>query len=376
MISNSKKRIMVFLLTFIALISAVSYSLAEIQYQDSSTGISFSIPEGWVKGDLEKERQTIDVKYVRKSQQEFGVLLFGSTDVWESLTPDMKKEMGNQRSNLNNSLFSTSDMNGIGENIRTVTKKEFNGYEYFYALAESSMLGIDFETIFAVRYSNGYQYMFQLMSPKGVSYEKDLNSILTSAKYSNEVSAASSIQYRPETSANNTAAVSSAPGGGFWVSLLISIIITACVYTLPIVAYRLIKKEPLDAKKAKKVTIIYAICAFIAMSILLRIVNGADARTGYSIILWSYINYKILTSGSKTIGESNSAGSRPDTPEEQETAFPSENEAHVAEDANSLSELDSSLPGQMFYCNNCGNRLTPGSKYCNACGAPIMKRDA
>ena len=376
MLRKRKNRIIVLAVALIILFSVASYSLAEIQYEDPSTGISFSVPEGWVKDDLEKERQTIDIKYVRQSKQEFGMLLFGSRDVWETLTPDMKKEIGNQRSNLNNSLFSANDVKQLGENIQTVQKKNFNGYEYFYALAESSVLGVDIQTIYAIRYSNGYLYMFQLMSQKGVSYENDLNSILTSAKYSFNEPADTNIQYKSDTLETNAATMHSSSFSSFWFSLIISLLFTAGVYTLPIVAYRLFKKEPLEAKKAKKATIIYAVCAFIVMSILLRIINGADARTGYSIILWSYINYKILTSGSKTIDTNKNAKPSQDAPTEQENAAISEYEKPLLKDDPALSELEASLPGQVFYCNKCGNRLTPDSKYCNACGAPVTKRDS
>lgn len=78
-------------------------------------------------------------------------------------------------------------------------------------------------------------------------------------------------------------------------TLLLDLFITFDFYTLPLLIWRyVIKKQPIEKAKAQKITIIYGIAAWIVMSILLYIINGSVA--GGSILLWSYINYRILIS--------------------------------------------------------------------------------
>lgn len=78
-------------------------------------------------------------------------------------------------------------------------------------------------------------------------------------------------------------------------TLLLDLFITFDFYTLPLLIWRYaIKKQPVEKAKAQKITIIYGIAAWIVMSILLYIIDGSVA--GGSILLWSYINYRILIS--------------------------------------------------------------------------------
>jgi hypothetical protein len=50
-----------------------------------------------------------------------------------------------------------------------------------------------------------------------------------------------------------------------------------------------------EKKKAKRITIIYGVIAFIAMSFVLFALGMGAA--GAAIIFWSWVNYKILTYG-------------------------------------------------------------------------------
>lgn len=78
-------------------------------------------------------------------------------------------------------------------------------------------------------------------------------------------------------------------------TLLLDLFITFDFYTLPLLIWRhAIKKQPVEKAKAQKITIIYGIAAWIVMSILLYIIDESVA--GGSILLWSYINYRILIS--------------------------------------------------------------------------------
>lgn len=116
-------------------------------------------------------------------------------------------------------------------------------------------------------------------------------------------------------------------------SIFVSLIITVSLYSLPIFIYRFgIRKAPVEKKKAKRITIIYGICAFLVMSALLLSLGG-DQIAGSAILLWSFINYRVLTAGG--------GGT-------QSKRAPS-------------------------YCRICGNKLAPGNTYCDQCGAKVEK---
>lgn len=84
-----------------------------------------------------------------------------------------------------------------------------------------------------------------------------------------------------------------------------SLIVTFGMYSLPIVIYRfLFRRKPVKKKDAKIISLLYGIFAFLAMSVLIFIIHDGGAA-GPSIVLWSYINYVLLKSGSndKTVIE-------------------------------------------------------------------------
>lgn len=77
--------------------------------------------------------------------------------------------------------------------------------------------------------------------------------------------------------------------------ILVSLFLTATVYTLPIMIYRYcIKKEPINKRKAKIITVICAIIGFIILSVI-KMILANEVATGGGLLLWSFVNYKILT---------------------------------------------------------------------------------
>jgi hypothetical protein len=49
-------------------------------------------------------------------------------------------------------------------------------------------------------------------------------------------------------------------------------------------------------EKAKTITIVYGVCAFLAMFIIVYALGGNKTSVGGAIFLWSWVNYKMLTS--------------------------------------------------------------------------------
>lgn len=77
--------------------------------------------------------------------------------------------------------------------------------------------------------------------------------------------------------------------------ILVSLFLTVAIYTLPIIIYRFcIKKESVNKRKAKIITVICAIIGFIILNVITMILID-EAATGGGLLLWSFVNYKILT---------------------------------------------------------------------------------
>jgi hypothetical protein len=88
----------------------------------------------------------------------------------------------------------------------------------------------------------------------------------------------------------------SMPANDYIESVVLGLLITAAVYSLPIIIFRyMIRRKPVSPKWAKIITIIYGLVALFAMFILLAL-SGQGAPGG-AIVLWSYINYRMLKSG-------------------------------------------------------------------------------
>ena len=83
------------------------------------------------------------------------------------------------------------------------------------------------------------------------------------------------------------------------VVFLLNLLLTFCIYTLPFIIIRfVIRKRPYTAAQAKRIVIIYGIVAWLAMSVVMYASGGSVAGGG--VLLWSFINYKVLVSNSNS----------------------------------------------------------------------------
>jgi len=309
-------------------------------YTDTETKVTFVVPANWVEAPLSEERKFIDAKFT-SLEDDGTTILYGSFDLWDEMPASERS--GSSRSDLDNSSFTKfdiADVLGVTTNeVRSVTYGEM---EYYTAAVASSadVYGLSF-TVTATHMicvENGYLYWFQFSGENDHKLYDDFESLLRSvdfpqptntghsATYSNTYSGTSSGTYS-DTSSDLTRRFG--PG-----NILISLIVTLAVYSLPIIIFRYaIRKGPVEKKKAKKITIIYGICAFIVMSAIVFVINGSGAAGG-AILLWSWVNYRVLTSGK--------GKAAPNRPHEK-------------------------------VCHNCGATVPAESKYCHKCGAQISK---
>ena len=137
-----------------------------------------------------------------------------------------------------------------------------------------------------IRIENGYAYIFEFTGDSKSTYYNDFESLLASVKY-------------PEAKNKSSAGIFAKPSA---INIFLSFFVTIFIYSAPIFVYRYgIAKRPVEKTRAKRITIIYGIVAFAVMSVLILAINGNGATRG-AIVLWSWVNYKVLTAeGSRKV---------------------------------------------------------------------------
>ncbi|MCD7947271.1 MAG: hypothetical protein LUG13_03095 [Oscillospiraceae bacterium] len=300
-------------------------------YTDPETQTTFTVPANWVEEPLSEERDYIDVKF--SSLEEEGMLIiYGSYDVWNELSAS--ERLGYSRSDINNSSFTKADIaESYGLASDDISIRTYGGNEYFMATttSDTEMYDASFSITFTrmIMVDNGYMYLFQVSGTPDSAIYEDFEALLSSAEFSTPVGTANAVSLDTDLTSPFRLG-----------DILLSFLLTIAVYALPIIIYRYaIRKAPVSTKKAKWITIIYGICAFIVMSFLLIMINGSGAAGG-AILVWGYINYRILIDGQVSVFEG-----RETPPEQNQFVVPEETESfHPASNANGTMQSDARGP--------------------------------
>lgn len=325
----------------------------EFTYTDSETNASFTVPANWIEVPLSKERDFVDAKF--ESLEDEGLtIVYGSTDLWSMLSAE--EQRGSTRADINNSALTKADVaEMIGIDSGAIDMVTYGGHEFFRGETtyDTEAAGLQFSVAMTCFYmvDNGYLYQFQFGGTKDDSHFSDMEKLLTSLKLEKSSSAA------------GTTKTESGSWKYSWANLLISLLITIAIYSLPIIIYRYaIRKSPVDRKRAKTITILYGIGAFLAMSGFLYATSGNIAHSS-PIVLWSWVNYKMLTGGGSVKPEPVPAPVAPLYPEKE---APPETVA-VSDPEPSASATEPEAP-QIRFCRKCGKKLEADSQFCRYCG--------
>ena len=318
-------------------------------YISNKGGIRFTIPAGWSEKPFTQEREAVDVKF---ANNEGNLILFGCTDVW-SILPDEEKT-GLSRSDCRNKIMSDSDVADMyqsdGMTVSSVEREVIADTEYFLVRAKKSMelgpadLNIDMTTHILIY--NGWMYTFTFSGKATSTAYEDYKTLLSSAQYDDLPAANGSSDVLQKLAKGQPAADGATDFFAKVFALVISFALTITLYTLPILIYRYcIKKEPLPPNKARKIAVIYGICAFAAsVAIFVALQDGVP---GGAVFLWSYVNYRILRGGGRAgraTPVNSTSGQRTDIPVQ---------------------------PPKALFCTQCGARLATESCHCPACGARV-----
>ena len=270
------------------------------QYNDAETGVSFTVPANWSEEPFYEEKEFLEVKFIRYPEEVI-CIMYGSMDAWSKMS-DIEKSLYT-RSDINTSLFTKADMaEFLGVSEDDVDLITYSGDEYYRTeiTQSASSYGVDiYGTLtYLIHIENGYMFFFQYGRDASSEHSDegydDFESLMWSVRYKSSDSTAAA------STGNRDLLLNSVMDGNIIEIIIIigiDIIATIFLYTLPIIIYRYaVRKLPVEKGKAIKITIIYGIAAFIFMSVLITLLNENGAAGG-SIILWSFVNYRILISG-------------------------------------------------------------------------------
>ena len=358
------------------------------RYSHTGSGVSFTVPANWRSKELSSDRQYIDAVFVNDRSPGVAIA-FAAEDVWFKMIAE-GLELAD-RSEIDNSLLTETDVAEMLPTIKgTVTRTRIRGVEYFRmeGVNQGDVYGVALSApvVCLVRFENGYMYQFMFSGEVGSDRYEEFQSLIYSVDYPEAASSGGSgsgsavkplptkapgSPDEPRPTQRPTPRPTRSPvvyGSSEWESMvvlnfIVSLLLTVAVYSLPIMIYRYaIRKKPMEAKKARRLVILYAIGAFIVMGALLILINGTPS-VGGAIFLWSWINYKMLTGGSdRTPMKREEEASRLRLLAESMKAEKSGKETAPDEAAASSSPA---------FCRKCGKPIDTEGDFCRYCGAKL-----
>ena len=298
------RKFFVFLLVFCVFIGAYAVGADTVRYTHEASGLSFTLPDGWSQMETKAEWEYIDAGFSCDADP-LALIYFGTSDIWAQTDPADK--IGYQRSDINAEMFNAADFADIyGVDLDAVKPETYNNMQYYKILqtATKSVNGVDI-TVTSTTMScidNGWMYQFQFSGTEESPYYADFQALLNTVSYPSSQTTTSTAYttapapFSTDTPYSQTTESKDSLSWSF-ADILLSLVITITVYTIPVLVYRFgIRKTPMEPHAAKRFTIVYAVIGFVIMCILVALVNGG-AASGGGLLLWSFINYKILTKG-------------------------------------------------------------------------------
>lgn len=293
------KKIITLFLSLILLLG-FSVSIYAVEFEDSDTGATFSVPDGWAEiPTTDTDAEAVKFKFVSSSQK--AIFEFGSADYYDSLSAEERAKT--KRSDV---VFSKSDAEQLAEafGADAADVTYVNGF-YCFPVDQKYDFGTN-SMIMWCRFDNAIVYIFIFLGEQtGVEYQefKEIcksfkagipeeivdNSAISSSAATTPKQSSYSSAYSTYDSGYRTTNIAA--------DIFLSVLITLGIIVFPIVIYRYaIKKNPVAPPKAKKITIVYGIVALVIFTIF-AFVGVLEKVSVAPIFLWSYINYRILSSG-------------------------------------------------------------------------------
>ena len=388
----------VFIVLILIFVSIFSARATSFLYTDSDSGASFIVPDNWSQKGMNESRDVIDAKFISDIDNQ-NIIIYGSHDIWSELSEEDKKSFS--RSIMDNNFYTgaeIAEMSGAPDSMVCVEKYGSYSYYVFDMVNTAEVDGVAYEIPItnAVRVSNGYMFLFMFYGDVNSKYYSDFESLLKSATYPYENE---NLYKDPYEDSNKY--IQSNKDGIDILSIFVSILITIIIYTIPIVIFRYaIIKRPITNKLAIKITIIYAICGFFVMALVCYIINQS-AATGGGLLLWSFVNYKILTYGNEYLQNTIAIDNESSVELEENKNKPNKNivvekvikkkdieksnitkKVNDRKNQNNIDEQNIKIEKrkkvvdeETLFCRKCGKKLAIDSEFCHKCGVKVIKEE-
>lgn len=297
-------------------------------YEDSETGVTFTVPKNWEQADPEDLNGTQDAVFV--SREDGGtVILYSSEDVWESVPDDVKN--GFTRAEADGSLLSKEVIaEMLNTTVDRISTTAYQGKEYYQVQMDVGSV----PTTLLSRLENGYFYVFHFQGDSTSPLYPNFEALLSSVAYpASETSGVEAAAEKSEENRNSNRAWAA--------SLLSALMLTVIVHPLPICLYRFcVRRKPVSPENARVITVADAIGAVILLAGIF-VVRDLTKIPLLAAVPWTYVSYRILIAG---------------YPEQEESTVPAPEEEPPAQDR---------------FCRNCGQKLPPRAAFCTRCGTKV-----
>lgn len=253
----------------------------EYTYTDDTANIEFDIDESiWMPVELNEDREYISNKW----ESDFGVLMYGATDFYGSLTSSEKN--GLSRKEFNSSLidnsFAEEYISGF-ESTYQIDDWLIQDYNLkfidFYGTANYYGQDVGFD-IFSTL-NNGYLIMFQYYGNGNSEYIDEVENVVKSTISTMKIT---------NSPLNNNESESS---DNFMGQLILGLVITALCYMLFPIIRIIVNKGKFKEEKAKKIALWNSIIIG-GIFMIITIDNGGQWQAGPAF-LYYFINKAILT---------------------------------------------------------------------------------
>ena len=196
----NKIRKMIFaLLAALLLLGGIPAALAAgTAVQDTMTGATFELPEGWAVESVIDEPERFRVTC---STGTGGMVSIASQDTWEVLSKAEKAAYGNDRANVNNSAMTTDIMaDALGLEPGQVSLDTYGKHSFYANYAKEQLNGITYRWDTLICYWNGYVTSIVFaVPPDDTDSVKKLGELLDTFAYPGEEPAAAHADADPET---------------------------------------------------------------------------------------------------------------------------------------------------------------------------------
>lgn len=356
-------------------------------YTDEQTWVSFWVPAGWSKTELVGDAEVLKCGFV-SGEPDTAIIYYGNSDLYEEVSELGEYSREEINMELITSVFTIEELQESfllgAEDAALIT---YGDTPYMVGRVTKETPYGSMEGTVAICINKGYEHFFYFytreQSVSSVHY-RSFKHLLAGAAFPAPHRGVTAEGGGEEPMEDNGLMERFTPA-----NLLLSIVVTIGVYSVPIAIYRYgIRRRPMSAKAAKWVVVLYGIAALLVMTILVSILGGGDGKVaGGALLMWSWANYWMLTKGNgggtaevpapPPKGEPDGADAAGDGQEATARWDRRAGDTPLSEGGEPGADAPaghSAGQPEILYCRKCGKKLTPDSLYCSRCGAEIHRK--